>query len=489
MSRRDNIIAIIVIASLSILIYSNTIENGFVQDDHYTVVNNTFVKDIRNITQLFNKDYCMLTRETSYRPIATATYISDYYLFGLDPRGYHLTNILLHTCNGILLYIFLLLLTQFTKQTAELHYFPVISALLFTSNPILTEAVNAVSFREDLLVYLFYIGALISYLMIRTWDTEYRYQTKYLYIISCLFFIFALFSKEMAVTFPLVIICLEWVCNKQASARSKSFSLYNSGYIFITLVYVYIQFHYFHNPLKENAPWNLNTRFLTLPSMILGYLKLEVFPVSLSADYIFLPIKTYFSPSFFIPLACLTLLLTISIKLHISKKIHGLLIFGILFFFVTLIPVYNIIPIFNPFAERYLYLPTTGIAVILAVAITKIQTRHSTVVLIFLLLIIISAIGVRHRNEVWKNEYSLWSDTIKKEPYSFRAYNGIGEVYLMEGKLNEAIYAFQTALSINPNHAMAHFNLGRAYEGKKQHDKAMEHYRISIKLNPPRSLP
>ena len=144
-TRQINLLTrILFIIILAAILYANTLNNGFVYDDDYTVVNNVFISDFHNLTELLQKNYFPSSGEITYRPVVTLTYFIDYALYGLKPWGYHLTNVLLHAANGVLLYIFLTLL--FSGEGA-----PLVTALLFLTHPVLTEAVNAISFREDLL--------------------------------------------------------------------------------------------------------------------------------------------------------------------------------------------------------------------------------------------------------------------------------------------------------------------------------------------------
>jgi len=102
-----HILSVSLILIISIAIYSNTLKNGFVYDDESTIVNNTLIKDFSNISKLFTKEYFISSAEASYRPVVTFTYFLDYAIYGLNPYGFHLTNLILHAINGVLLYIFL----------------------------------------------------------------------------------------------------------------------------------------------------------------------------------------------------------------------------------------------------------------------------------------------------------------------------------------------------------------------------------------------
>ena len=120
----QHILSILLILLISIAIYSNTLKNGFVYDDEFTIVNNTLIKNFSNLSKLFTREYFISSGEMSYRPVVTFTYFIDYALYGLKPYGYHLTNLILHAMNGVILYIFLTLcIAQSSRLKAQNNYF------------------------------------------------------------------------------------------------------------------------------------------------------------------------------------------------------------------------------------------------------------------------------------------------------------------------------------------------------------------------------
>lgn len=483
-----HILPISLIIILSTAIYANTLKNGFVYDDEFTIVNNTFIKDLTNLPKLLHKnDYFVHSGEGSYRPVVTFTYFLDYALFGIEPWGYHLTNVLLHTINGVLLYIFTTLLIQpqvaVTRGPTISRFFAnpsFLISILFITHPVLTEAVNAVSYREDLLVFLFYMATLNLYLLIRS--SASRFSSNLLYITSYITYILALIAKEMAVTLPLIIYCYEWIHKGSKSEKLLS-NRFNIGYIAITLVYTYFRFYLFQNPVSvENPGWSINERFLTIPGLLLNYLKLTILPISLSADYWIPPVKSALSIQFYAPSTVMFLLST-AFLLKRSKE----LAFGAMFFVITLIPVYNIIPITNPFAERYLYLPSIGVATVAGLTVNivarSVKRYFFWIPMLLSAIICINSLVVMERNLVWRDDLSLWSHTVKKRPYNGRARFNLGRILSKNGRFDEAIKEFQIALTWNPSDVDILSNLGFAYHQEGRLDEAVQSYLTAIKLD------
>ncbi|MDO8446987.1 MAG: tetratricopeptide repeat protein [Deltaproteobacteria bacterium] len=513
--KRFSLFHILIIATLAIGLYSNTLKNGFVYDDVFTIVNNTLIKSFDNLPLLFDKTaYFGRSGEMSYRPVVTFTYFIDYALYGLKPWGYHLTNVFLHATNGALLYFFLTLLL--TPHFSRFTSLPFLISLLFVSHPVLTEAVNCISYREDLLTFLFYIATLCLYLILRTkLVTNHRpLTTAFLYLLSCLTYLFALLSKEMAVTLPLIVFCYEWLYGKEKRLPSRLFNRYTMGYVVITIFYLYLRFYLFHNPEEQIKAWSLVERFLTLPWLISSYLKMSLFPVHLSADYVITPVNSPFLPIFILPVSALVSIFTIILLYSpFNKGKHkrfpplakggeggfenGFLrqrsiLFGALFFLITLTPVYNLVPLFNPFMERYLYLPMAGF-VMSAVYITYLSAEKLKIrpeylnryMSIFVLIVsIVFSFSVVKRNTIWRDDYSFWSDTVAKMPNSIKAHNSLGNTYLRQSMLDQAIKEYLAATRLGSNSADTYINLGVAYSRQGRYDQAIKEYLAAIRLRP-----
>lgn len=476
--------AILIIFAISIFIYSNTLKNGFVYDDEDTIVNNQFIRDLHNLPYLAGKNYFPLSGERSYRPIVTLTYFVDHAVFGLKPWGYHLTNVLLHAVNGILLFIFLTLFLGNKGQGVRVGQ-PLIASLIFATHPILTEAINAVSFREDLLTSFFFMATLILYILSRS-----KVRSGIIppvYLLSCITYLLALFSKEMAVTLPLIVLSYEWIANEREGVAA--FNKFNIGYAGVTLFYIFLRFYYLHNPIETwPSPWTLMERILTVPWLLLNYLKLTLFPLNLSVDYPIAPVKSLFSVSFIVPFVIAASILRI--VCFIWKKNKGMA-FGILFFMITLAPVYNIIPIAHPLAERYLYLPTMGFSIFAGLSVIAFQISTyskarvwSPYIVVPLIVLGIYSLTVVKRNTVWRDGYSLWSDVLKKKPNSSNAHHSLGRIYQKTGKLREAIKEYNTALDLSPSNSFALNSIGLLYYEGGEYDDAVRAYKAAIRYYP-----
>ena len=165
--RNKNFFVLFSLIIITSFVYFSSLYNEFCWDDFFVVVSNDFVKSFKNLPELFSAKYLtppseqtMVTTydvgsgEATYRPIVTATYFLDYFLWKLNAWGYHFTNLILHLLNVILVY-FLVCALNLGRKTSF------VTALLFALHPVNVEPVCNISFREDLLVFFFYMSSLL----------------------------------------------------------------------------------------------------------------------------------------------------------------------------------------------------------------------------------------------------------------------------------------------------------------------------------------
>jgi len=472
---------------ISIIVYLNCLQNSFVYDDDSTIINNYFIRHWSNFPDIFTRKYFVLSAELTYRPVVTLSYFIDYTFWHLNPWGYHLTNILLHALNSVLVFIFGF--RVFKNRTSAL-----IAAIFFSSYPLFSEVVNAVGFREDLLAFMFFILAFICYLK----ANQRRYILYYLTSLFCYFL--SLFSKEMAITLPVLIVLYDVVFKGYSYMKSKY--LYYLGYFFVAIFYILNRFFFLHNPLESQIPYpqgSFFVNFLTMIHILASYVKLLFLPFHLNADYV-VPFSTSLARvSFWLTVLLFIAVATISYRLRFQYR-H--MYFFILWFFITLIPVMNIVPLGNIMAERYLYIPGAGFCMIIANVMSKIPVRkwdserfssssvpffdRMILVFIFILFFIFSgnAYLTFKRNNDWKDGLWLWSKTTLTSPNSFRAHINLGNAYEKKGLNTAAFEEYQKALLIDPNDADIYNNLGIYYNKMNLFDDAIRHFIRCLNINP-----
>src|SRR3990170_691012 len=467
------IVPYIILAVISVIVFCNTLDNTFVYDDSVTIVNNNLIKSWKNFHTIFSFNYFILSGELSYRPLVTLSYFIDYSLWEANPGGFHLTNLLLQTANTILFYVFL-------KRVTKVNTLAFFSTLLFTTHPILTETVNSISYREDLLTALFFLIAFILYLKIN--KTFFNKSKFLLYYLGSLFsYLLALFSKEMAITFPILLILFDIFylpSGKPLQALIKKLKGIYIGYFSVTGFYLFIQFVVFRH-VYIRLDQTKQSLFVMI-KVLASYIKLLFLPFNLNADYVIPPITTGII-SFIISILIVTIVIIITIRLCKNNKQHW---FFISWFFITLLPVSNIIPIGNIMAERYLYIPIMGISGIIGILIQKSNLKNPLATICSSIVIFILGVMCINRNGIWRDEFTLWYSTSIREPNSARAHHNLGVVHSSKDFYDYAEYEYKKTLEINPKDTEAHYNLGNAYERKGILDNAIKEYQDAIRYNP-----
>lgn len=535
-----------IIIFLTLIVYVNSFQNDFVYDDSEVIVENIFIRNWKNFAKIFSKDYFRLAVEIAYRPICTLTFFIDYSLWKLNVFGWHLTNIALHLANAILIYFLVSLI--FSQSSPPItHYpspnhpvtqspghpviqlpiphspspIPLFTALLFALHPVLTEVVDGISFREDLLSFFFFLLAFYLYLRstqsptcpptTQWWSHPItHYPSPLFYTASCLCFVLALFSKEMAITLPLVLILYDF-CFHRFTFKTKHFWKRYLIYFLLASVYLFGKFTVFKplnlvlqgviSPLKYEYPGgNFYTMVLTMSKAVLYYIKLLFFPTKLSVHYVFPIAQSLFEPSVIISIGFLFIIFFVAIKL---LKSFPAISFTIFYFFLTLLPVSNIIPFGPVIQERYLYFSTFGFclfsALICAKTLNSLPRRQAGAKAqkkirrfggYFCIFSVLALYSLRtiNRNRDWENNLTLWSKVLRIYPNSGQALFVLANEYSLRGEKGKAIAFYQKSLEkIHPlsfGAALIYNNLGILYQEEGEHDTAIKHFEKALAIVP-----
>lgn len=496
-SKHIAIFLYILIFLLPFCVFLNSLSSGFVYDDIGVIEDNYFIRSFQNISKIFGKDYFSLANELSYRPVVTVSYLVDYAVWHLNPFGYHLTNVIFHSICSVFLYIL-------TARLFRSTYPALFSAALFSIHPCVTEAVNAISYREDIFAALF---SILSFLCLTL-----SARAKVYYVVALFFYFLGLFSKETVIVVP-VFIFLYWVLYMRGNSSSgylascksgilpekkplkvfKVFVEYYLGYILISLFYLVIRFVALKNPLDVSAGYvkgSMVIHFLTMVKILASYIKLMFFPFRLSADYTIVPIKSFFDTSCVMSVMLLAATGVIIFKAKSTHEWCRLLMIG---FFVALLPVLNIIPIGHIMADRYLYLPVAcfcaAMGGILFPAETCVASRdrrkkHGLLILVVSTVFISFTAKTVLRNKDWRNEYAFWTKILEEQPQNYDAHNNLGSYFYKQGNLDRAIAELEEAVRLKKNYPEGHNSLGTMYIDKGLLDRAIAEYTAAIQYKP-----
>lgn len=479
-------VLLIALISIIVVIYLNSFNNSFVWDDKHLIENNQVIKSWNNFFYIFGTDFWTLTYTPNsgyYRPIITFSYMIDYTLWRLKPFGYHLTNTLFHTLNAILIFFIVLLI--FKKQT--LAFF---GAMIFAAHPILTEAVTWIAGRTCIFVTFFYLFAFMLFLKNNLNKKKIGYKLG-----SCIFFAVALFSKETAITLPLILILSDYffISKTDKNKFTSNFISRHSIFLIISGVYLLLRFITLGQvgTSQDFYADNLFLNFIMAFKIYASYLKLLLFPIYLNAEFNIGVAQSILESSLIISIIIILFLIVCAVKLaNKSKEIS----FGIYWIFITLLPVSNIIPLGELVAERFLYLPSIGFCLILAKIISMIPHLRTKLLrpqqlkfistLFFVVVIAGYSLRIIVRNKDWKDEITLFKKTIESSPNSARAHFNLGNAYYSKGLYKLAESELKQAVEIDYNYTLAHNNLGVLYGKKGFYEKATIEFEKAISSDP-----
>jgi tetratricopeptide (TPR) repeat protein len=477
-----SLIVVLLLASFSV--YANALTNGFVYDDNWQVLKNEWMKEVKFIPEIFSKSVWAFETEHSssnyYRPFMHLIYMINYHIFGLSPWGFHLVNILFH--GGVTALVFLItvdFLHKSSPSVSNASLLPaLIAALLFATHPIHTEAVTWVAGIPDLSFTFFSLLSFYFYT---------RSQTTGNYLSSIMSFSIAVFCKEPALTLPIFLVAYDYLYRKEENRSTVRLSRY-IPFISVAIIYLILRAYALGGfaPKQRHAELSNFQYIINVFPLFIQYIKKIFVPLDLNAFYVFHPIASLYEMRGWLSLIITALFVFFS---YVAWKKQRAVLFGLIFFAIPLLPVLYIPGLGeNTFAERYLYLPSVGLSILVAFFIKWARTEmpkvgYGVALMSFLLIGIYSA-GTINRNVVWKDNATLYIDTIKKSPGASIIRNNYGNILERKGRIDEAIEQYQAALTANPNYDVAHSNLGLAFFNKGLIDEAIEQYRIALKLNP-----
>ncbi len=448
--------------------YANVFDNPFVIDDSVLIVDP--IREFREGIQANGPGWGMqkilrLPLDQPYRWFRLLSYYLDYLIWGGSFFGLHATNLLCHLIASYFVYLSASALTS-------RRVFALLCALAFALHPIQTDSVTYLSGRRDVLMGCFFFAGFYAAL---------RYEKnnrRWLLIGACLAYSLAVFSKEMAITLPLVVFLALFSRRfenshlppgERLSATFRT-TLRERADILLPLfalsVFFFFYFTLFLNvTLRESyygGTFVLNV--LTEAKVWIYYLYLLLFPFQLIADYtgFMAVVSSVGDPHALLAIAVLVLLAGVMIWLFL--KLHIWPAFGLAWFGTTLLPVSHIIPHHELMAEHYLYLPTFGFLFFILHLLDKAVGREmKRLVLLLVPLLLLAGVRTFVRNHDWGSEYRLYEKTVAQVPENPRAHMNFGVVLLERGEINKALHHLSRATALQPSLAKPHFNLGRAY--------------------------
>jgi tetratricopeptide (TPR) repeat protein len=448
-------------------------------DDKNYINENTFIRSTKSdsLKMLFTPGvetggYIM----GNYHPLTIVSYAMEYGKHGLDPRPYHVTNLVFHVLNTLLVYLFILLLSRGKRVAAFL------TALLFSLHPMHVESVAWVAERKDVMFTFFFLAALCVYVK------YIRLQKGWLpwLLLAVALFVLSLLSKAMAVTLPVVMLLVDYYEGRKLDAR---LIIEKIPFFILAVIFglIAVKAQASAGAIGSFETYTFSERIILSCYGLCLYLYKAILPIKLTCFYSYpgkvndhLPAFVYLFPLIIAALLFLA---------WWSRRFGRTVLFGAAFFLVTIALVLQILPVGGAIiAERYTYIPYIGLFFMFSMWITALLEKHISakpaVLGVCAVLAIAFFIAAKQRTKVWKDSVTLWSDAISKDKKAPVPFNGRGDAYNMQKKYDLAIADFQQALSLQEKYHEAHYNLGLAYYYKGLHQEAIKEYTRAIQIKP-----
>ena len=490
-------VILIPIVFLSIIIYWNTLQNEFVNfDDLDLVVRNKYVKSLsyQNIKDIFTPGVV-----GTYQPVRTLSYAIDYHFWKLNPTGYHVTNILCHACSTLLVFLIAYLLTKRSLIAAT-------ASLFFAVHPLHVEAVTWIAGRRDVLSSFLALLAVYCFLLARPpQDDEHSEQpakllTTLFYLFSLGFFALGLLTKASVVILPILLVLYD-VCFLPSIRKHWRRLFIYLPFFLISCIHTLVFLRISRATGVVESSYHGGDAYTTLLTMlrVFGEYVIMLFvPKNLSATYGVTTVHSILEPAFLISLAVLVVAALFTVWTWKKSK---LAFFGIVWFFISLIPVSNIIPIAIIKADRYLYFPSVGFCLMIAwliargwTALSNLRSSKSGKLLIASgywvmigVVIVLYSFQTFQRNQDWKDSHTLWTATLETHPDSSIALNNLGLIYEDQGMHQKALALYQNVLEIHPDQEhieRIYGNIGDVYRHQKMYEEAIDYYQKALEVDP-----
>jgi tetratricopeptide (TPR) repeat protein len=464
--------------------YANALVNDFVAGDRQFILKNQAIGNPRTLLTSFSSDYWGALGGQAfayYRPLVILSHFIDYKLYGLNPAGHHLTNIVLHIAVALLVFRLLLELVPSARLAAFL------GSLLFGLQPVQTHAVSYIMGRTDVLATLFFVAGLLCF--IRAAQNPFGRAWAWLIAGACACYQLALFSKEMALTLPLVC-CGYWFCWARGPADQGRARLLISLACLCATLGIYLAVRTIVVAVVPQAAfpdWYAAWQRFALVVMTAGFY----------LGKLLLPIKLCYYGNIVLPgtyaeaLASPLLLLGV-----LACAVSGLLVlrrsrlgFALGWIMVTLLPVLNIVPLPFLAKENYLYLPSVGFGLLFVMLFAALEEKGARTfgVTAAVCLSLLYGLGTYWRNYDYRDPETFLQRTLQAmaevpvaqredvrffEPVKnlYTTHRNLGRLYTERGEWNKAIASFEQARGYIPAYFAPDYRaevnecLGSAYE-------------------------
>lgn len=473
---------------LTLLAYIPAYNAGFYSDDMTHIVHNERLRTLEGLKQIWSD---RSGTDDLYYPLTFTTNWIEYHLWGLDPRGYHIDNVVLHAVNAVLVW---LVLRRLGVPGAW------VGGAIFGLHPAHVESVAWVTERRNTLSSVFYLFSIFTYLGFRPFGSRRAGQagtqtsasrSHLMYALSLTFFLAAMLSKTATLTLPAAILLLTWWKRHRLAWRDVWPLV---PFVAVALGLSLLTIGLERKLVQEGGPgwgtFSLADRFLIAGRAVWFYLEKALLPVNLSFVYPRWSIDAHAWWQYVYPLAAVTLAI---ILFTARRRIGKAPLAAYLFFCGTLFPVLGFVDFFYMMmsfvADRFLYLPNLGVIALLvggaAMGLQRLKPRAANAgPVLSLIVLVVLGTGVWQRVLCFRSPETLYSDVLAKYPDSWVGHYSLGCVLGAAERSDEAIRHLETAVRLNPNFPAGRGNLAVLYSQVGRYDDALRMFGEALRQHP-----
>ena len=420
--------------------YGNVLLLGTFQfDDYNVIVNNPIVHSWHS---------WWADAGHGIRPLLKLSYTLDWTL-GLGPIGFHLTNLLIHGGNTILVWLLTRhFIESYSTPNEHALLISTLTALLFAVHPIHTEAISYISGRSSALMTLFYLGGVLAHML-----GQQKHHRFYLHGLTPLLFMAALAVKEVAITFPLAL----WLLNSLMGLQWRQIIIrtWSSWVVFFASVLFFLSDANYEAHIARSLAMNDGLSNLAVQVNALSYLMRQWFcPLWLNID----PDLSHMSSLSLSSLILCVVAIVAFIRVLIGSSQHPWLKFALGWVMIQHFLVYLIFPRIDIANERQLYILSWPLLMALVAELVRILNTRKLLLTTCLLLVSACSMTII-RNFDYRSEVALWQATAKLSPNKARVHNNLGYAYFLAGQTEQAREHYLKAIELDADYYKARFNL------------------------------
>ena len=465
------ILHIVLISVCVWIAFGNAINFDFVWDDYALIIDNKKIRHLSSLHDFFTTSFWDIDEDVQdktrsfYRPLLMSSYAADYSLYGFNPRGFHLTNILAHVLCSIIVYV--LAVRLFKDRIPAL-----IAALIWAIHPTHIENVVWISGRTDIFAGIFYF---LSCYLFFEWMTGSK-RTGLLPVATCVCYALALHCKEMAITLPFLL-CIAYFLTENKKRGFASFGVMFAVLGLITVEYLVVRHVVLGNIASSTLSGAKTEILLSLPLVFTRYIGLVFSLVPIDPHHSETLCKTAWSASFGLNL--MVVLAYTAVLGVVWRRHRNTLLFCFLWFPVTLAPVF-VLGGFGDvlYADRFLYIPSVGLifaSVSLVYGFVKKRGKmiRGAGVLLCAAYLATNIFYSRVFSSFWKDNLTLFSMAARTSPDSAYIHYNLGNSLSNAEAYGEALSAYNKAISLVPEYAEAYHNKAFILNRMERYREAM----------------